>query len=671
MNYINPYELLGIEAINLSDIDSKTILKEKRKLLQEIELSDTNSIKHNGVELTKADCLSAIEDLDNKDKREFHFFIFHNKPLNAFLSKGSILFFEQFQVESIYKLPDFLDFISKYFAPQYDKILTNNFKRGNFDYVSKILSVKPITNTLLFESCYKGTYSILKFLEKEVTNLSKEIDDKTSPFIKLNFHGLNSLLKDKINIDLINILPSYFQSLRNQLAQSLGNLARDINNNPYAIYEPAFQLIEIANNLSMDGLVKQTITKWYYTIKGNYESEISKQTQTNKLSTTEPPKIQIEDEEPLLQETAKTTEQSKDNTVSNIFIGFLVATCILFTWSFFNPILQKIILSVASFIYLVWIYNNITKKDTYRKESIVQVLISCISFLICIVGFFYEIFSILFVSYFLVLFLHTLYSGILSKPKKSQNSLTGILYLVFAIGITAIWFYNIPKNNLYSITQPENAEPVSNNYSNSQTEINSKITSPIIDSHEVAFYKNGEYNQESNNYQKPTNNQESTNNQEPIYNKVTVKNGNMSDCLDLRPKYANNISTKLIITTELTDAAVKLYDYETDKCIRYIFVNDGTTFTVTNIPEGRYYLKIAYGNDWTVKEGDPICKGHFTSHVSYKKDADIYDFNKKYYGNGRVSTPYYTLKLYRTFSYDNSESNVTSNSISENEFNNN
>ena len=115
MQYINPYDLLSITILNLSDIDSKTVLREKRRLLHEIELSDTASLNYEGFELTKADCIRAVDELDDRNKREFHFFIFKNKPLNAFLTKGNTIFFDRYQAESIYKLPEFLDFISPYF----------------------------------------------------------------------------------------------------------------------------------------------------------------------------------------------------------------------------------------------------------------------------------------------------------------------------------------------------------------------------------------------------------------------------------------------------------------------------------------------------------------------------------------------------------------------------
>ena len=73
MNYINPYRILKINAANLSDIDDKTILKEKKRLFQEIELSDTISLNFEGIELTKADCIRAVDELDNKDKENFIF----------------------------------------------------------------------------------------------------------------------------------------------------------------------------------------------------------------------------------------------------------------------------------------------------------------------------------------------------------------------------------------------------------------------------------------------------------------------------------------------------------------------------------------------------------------------------------------------------------------------
>jgi len=44
---------------------------------------------------------------------------------------------------------------------------------------------------------------------------------------------------------------------------------------------------------------------------------------------------------------------------------------------------------------------------------------------------------------------------------------------------------------------------------------------------------------------------------------------------------------------------------------------------------------------------------------------------KKYYDDGRISIPYYTLKLYTTYSLDNTDNNSLPNGITENDFFNN
>lgn len=36
----------------------------------------------------------------------------------------------------------------------------------------------------------------------------------------------------------------------------------------------------------------------------------------------------------------------------------------------------------------------------------------------------------------------------------------------------------------------------------------------------------------------------------------------------------------------------------TDECIRYVYVPENSTVNIQMIPQGEYYLKLAYGKDW-------------------------------------------------------------------------
>ena len=104
----------------------------------------------------------------------------------------------------------------------------------------------------------------------------------------------------------------------------------------------------------------------------------------------------------------------------------------------------------------------------------------------------------------------------------------------------------------------------------------------------------------------------------------------------------------------------------TDKCVRYVFINSGSTYTIRNIPEGSYYLKIAYGKNWLSKVESGRCVGKFIRDPMYEKGEDIMDFNIQYTADG-YSIPSFKLQLDVV---SNSISNsFNSQNISESEFN--
>ena len=77
------------------------------------------------------------------------------------------------------------------------------------------------------------------------------------------------------------------------------------------------------------------------------------------------------------------------------------------------------------------------------------------------------------------------------------------------------------------------------------------------------------------------------------------------------------------------NVAVKIMDLRTDKCIRYVYVAENTTTTVQEIPQGIYYLKLAYGYDWMELDTDEGKIGKFTRNVSYERSQDTFDFGVK------------------------------------------
>lgn len=78
-----------------------------------------------------------------------------------------------------------------------------------------------------------------------------------------------------------------------------------------------------------------------------------------------------------------------------------------------------------------------------------------------------------------------------------------------------------------------------------------------------------------------------------------------------------------------SDLALKIIDLSKNKCIRYIYVQENSEYTVSQIPQGQYKLLIAYGKNWMTLQKDGETFGKFANNVHYEQSIDIFDFGKK------------------------------------------
>ena len=134
MQYINPIEILGLSSVaDTTSIDNEIVKKAKRKLFADIDLSDNGLFEYYGLQLTKGDCEKVIDELTNNDLKEFYLYLSSNKKLNNFLVNGNENVFTNFKQDSIFKLPEFVKFISPYYAPKFDKALLNAFENEDVE----------------------------------------------------------------------------------------------------------------------------------------------------------------------------------------------------------------------------------------------------------------------------------------------------------------------------------------------------------------------------------------------------------------------------------------------------------------------------------------------------------------------------------------------------------
>lgn len=110
---------------------------------------------------------------------------------------------------------------------------------------------------------------------------------------------------------------------------------------------------------------------------------------------------------------------------------------------------------------------------------------------------------------------------------------------------------------------------------------------------------------------------------------VKTPDEELTEGYGIKPIYGIQDNYFDIVMGNGCNVAVKIMDLRTDKCIRYVYVSENTTTTVQEIPQGVYYLKLAYGYDWMEYDNREGKIGKFTRNVSYERSQDTFDFGVK------------------------------------------
>jgi len=112
------------------------------------------------------------------------------------------------------------------------------------------------------------------------------------------------------------------------------------------------------------------------------------------------------------------------------------------------------------------------------------------------------------------------------------------------------------------------------------------------------------------------------------WEKENSNTGDNPDCENITPRYDKDLDNQLLIHVGTNaDVVVKLMDTY-GECIRIAYIKAGDDYSINNIPEGIYYLKIAYGKDFRkyTKEGQCIVK--FMRDAVYEKGSEKLDYYK-------------------------------------------
>lgn len=228
MQYISPFHNLPSDVLANGLTDTNKIKLARKKLLAEIELSDTNSVFINNKELTKSDVLEMFDSLNNANTLAVHQSIFSDKALLAFLENNIEPTTFNFTEQENLATKDAIDFVSPYYKTAALKLVTDATNKKNIGFFKKYFSSEHILTGgdafIIFDQISKRLLPIAD----QIKVVEKKIEDK-----KEISHTDIDALNLETNIGLLNCLPDDFSKLKDTVGGNLNGLGCDLINNSY------------------------------------------------------------------------------------------------------------------------------------------------------------------------------------------------------------------------------------------------------------------------------------------------------------------------------------------------------------------------------------------------------------------------------------------------------
>jgi hypothetical protein len=142
MHYLSPATLFG--PTFRPPFDIKTIQRERKKLLAELELSGGEVLNHNGQQFTKNELLGYFEELEQENIAYYHSLVNEDAVLVQFLEKKSIVPGARFKEG--YNDPAFITWLSPYFYSAFTAFVAKCFDHPDAAAMRALLDNQlPIT----------------------------------------------------------------------------------------------------------------------------------------------------------------------------------------------------------------------------------------------------------------------------------------------------------------------------------------------------------------------------------------------------------------------------------------------------------------------------------------------------------------------------------------------
>ncbi len=223
MAYVNPFDLL--DAPFQPPLDASRLKRERKRLMAEFDLSQEVEISIGGHHLDRASVIRLFDELENHQTQDFHYQVHQDAALSGFLGEATLdLFYDGGVGQLANREEEFLRWIAPFFAESFNKRLVNAVKQSDLEE-TRVLCQAPLPIPAAYQAaCFQDSYRYLHEQIKEVDALTKSIDKGGAPTGKVQE------VCDEMLIDLLNLLPTYFDGVRDRYGLALEALALSVQN---------------------------------------------------------------------------------------------------------------------------------------------------------------------------------------------------------------------------------------------------------------------------------------------------------------------------------------------------------------------------------------------------------------------------------------------------------
>jgi len=538
-----------------------------------------------------------------------------NKKLNNFLVNGNDAVFINFKQDSIFKLPEFVKFISPYFAPKFDKALLNAFENEDVEQTKSILKTSFLISQNDINLAYKSISNNIQNRIDDIAEIKRDIKNEESVYDEDDIDEVVDLVVENFPSDILNCLPNYFQSQILKIANEINYLNVVIWDN-FDNTQVCNDLLEHVLTLNIGGLDKPTFQKNYEIVRKKNQERVEQEKNAPILRKYAGYLIQTKTKLKEIEDKTTTPTSLLSWVNSSISISDVNNLP-----SVFDEIKNQVALSLRAMSVEIW-----------NSFSNIDVSIDLINKANNITGLKAEIRDNLQDAKKQLTELKTkidlanlvrqrastpTQTRPVSRPAtttKSKDDNSGCLWLVgIAVVIGLIVWANSNKSS-----------------SNDYPTATESYTAPATTSD----------NSYSNDNSTPSTTNEYTPPAESQYKGNQLKDGAspLTGCFG-KGIYSGN-ATLTIKNGGNSDAIICLYSISDDRTIRNEYVQKNSSFTMSNIAQGEYKIRVFYGNDWNPElENSCGTKGNFETDVNFSEfdGTEYFEDSERGYTNATIT----------------------------------